>query len=431
MSPARAASIVAALIALTGIGAAAAAGGADAPSAAASRPLERPAMHDVMDPGSVPWCGTRLDTAAPRGFIADTDLPPCASGGCDLPATRDSTPRDPLELRILVHVMRASDGSGGVPGASVDSMVAQINRDFAPHAIQVRNLATLFHDDSRYDTIGTQQQLDALKDAYAQSPSQNLNVFLTASAMPFDGQGTYPWDPDALSARGGLWLNKELVDGVHHSASHEVGHCLGLYHTFHGTDELKSCSDACYEPASGVNADRLGDLCSDTRSTPRNYTCTDPTGSDCMGTPWGATPLHNLMGYGPWWCVNEFTPQQERRMLCWARAALGSMLGSPAAVGPAATGRPDLDVWTGGISEPGGRARVWFAVASPARVTLALFDVRGRRVVTLVDRDEPSGRHELRWDGSDGEGARLAPGVYWLRIAAAGRTAAARLVLVR
>lgn len=402
-----------------------------APSAlAVSSPFDL--SLDIAGSKSTDWCGAVFDRSVNvLARFAASDLPPCASGGCDVPATRDGTARDPIAVRVLVHVMRETDGSGGVSGALVDSMIAQMNRDFASHAIRVDEVATLFHNDGQFATLATREQLAAMKDAYSQAPSQNLNFFISAGSLPFDGVGTLPWDPDALAAQGGIWLNSNLVDGVHHSASHELGHCLGLYHTFHGTDEVKSCAVACYEPASGANADASGDLCSDTRSTPRNFSCTDPGGCDCAGTPWGATPLHNIMGYGPALCVNEFTPQQERRMLCWARAALGSIIVNLAGVEPPIAGRADPAMWAAGLGEPSGTARVWYALPSPGRATLALYDVRGRRVVTLVDREETAGKHELRWDGRDSAGSRMSPGVYLLRIAAAGGYASGKLVMVR
>lgn len=117
-------------------------------------------------------------------------------------------------------------------------------------------------------------------------------------------------------------------------------------------------------------------------------------------------------------------------MLCWAHAALGSMIVSLADVeAPGAEGG-ELKLWTGGIGERGGSARVWFAVPMAGRVTLALFDVNGRRVVTLLDRDEAAGRHEMRWDGRDGAGRDASPGVYLLRIGTGRRSASGKLVLI-
>jgi hypothetical protein len=122
------------------------------------------------------------------------------------------------------------------------------------------------------------------------------------------------------------------------------------------------------------------------------------------------------MGYAPWWCANQFTPQQQHRMHCWARAALGSMIA--VAGGRRAAGQRGALRRCGRArsASRAGRARVWFATPAAGHVSLALFDVRGRRVVTLVDREETSGRHALQWDGHDGAGRRVSPGVYWLRL---------------
>ena len=117
-------------------------------------------------------------------------------------------------------------------------------------------------------------------------------------------------------------------------------------------------------------------------------------------------------------------------MLCWATAALGSIIVSLADVEPPGTERGELALWTGGITEQGGSARVWFTVPSAGRVTLALFDVHGRHVATLLDHDEAAGRHALRWDGRDGGGGHASAGLYLLRIGAGGRSASGKLIVI-
>ena len=67
--------------------------------------------------------------------------------------------------------------------------------------------------------------------------------------------------------------------------------------------------------------------------------------------------------------------------------------------------------------------------AEHARVTV--HDPSGRRVATLADRRFDAGTGELRWDGRDGSGRRLAGGVYLARLEAAGEVVASKLILLQ
>ena len=71
------------------------------------------------------------------------------------------------------------------------------------------------------------------------------------------------------------------------------------------------------------------------------------------------------------------------------------------------------------------RATVRYAVEAPTEVDLALYDLLGRRVQTLV-RQEQEGRHERRLDTS-----RLPSGTYFLRLQAGGTTKTQKLTVVR
>ncbi|MBE0567500.1 MAG: hypothetical protein IH621_16210 [Krumholzibacteria bacterium] len=69
------------------------------------------------------------------------------------------------------------------------------------------------------------------------------------------------------------------------------------------------------------------------------------------------------------------------------------------------------------------------AVAGPCRV--AVHDLQGRRVRTLVDRAVGVGRHEETWDGLDDAGRRVASGVYVAKLEAAGARDLLKVTLVK
>ena len=80
-----------------------------------------------------------------------------------------------------------------------------------------------------------------------------------------------------------------------------------------------------------------------------------------------------------------------------------------------------------------GPARIELGIPVAERVTARLCDVVGRGVRTLGDRTFPAGEHTLLWDGADDAGARVARGVYFVRIArsGAGREVVSKIVVLQ
>ena len=52
-----------------------------------------------------------------------------------------------------------------------------------------------------------------------------------------------------------------------------------------------------------------------------------------------------------------------------------------------------------------------FALPSKQAVDLAVYDLTGRRIVTLVNGPQDAGVHTIEWDGHDQSGAEVASGV--------------------
>ncbi len=57
-----------------------------------------------------------------------------------------------------------------------------------------------------------------------------------------------------------------------------------------------------------------------------------------------------------------------------------------------------------------------FALPTSGKVDLAVYDVQGRRVVTLASGNMDAGYHEMEWLGRDGAGQAVSSGIYFSRI---------------
>ena len=64
-------------------------------------------------------------------------------------------------------------------------------------------------------------------------------------------------------------------------------------------------------------------------------------------------------------------------------------------------------------------------------VSLGIYDAAGRLVVMLIDQEQPSGRHETVWNGSDAAGKAVASGVYFYRLMAGEFKETKKMVLLR
>jgi subtilisin family serine protease len=71
------------------------------------------------------------------------------------------------------------------------------------------------------------------------------------------------------------------------------------------------------------------------------------------------------------------------------------------------------------------------AGAEATHVTLEIFDVRGRKVRTLVDADRGPGNHAVQWNGRSDRGEEVSSGVYLYRIHAGSFDATRRMLLLK
>jgi len=276
----------------------------------------------------------------------------CMQGSCDTPTVRNSAKTDLKTVKLVVHVFNDDNGNApnGVDLNLLNRAVATLRQDFASYGFDFFLAETIFHDDSVYHCIPPYSDIDPswffaledMKDQYAVDPVNYLNIYVTCQEPSKEGTillgiATFPWDPDALTKQGGLWVNSislstKWQDDRDKTLEHEMGHNLGLWHTFHGVSEVVGCNDPCRETVHELTdpkADTVGDLCADTPATPVNFYCKAPSGTDCNRKGWGNTDFANFMGYSQLpkpGCQNHFTDCQELRMHCWTCAKLRSQL---------------------------------------------------------------------------------------------------------
>lgn len=75
--------------------------------------------------------------------------------------------------------------------------------------------------------------------------------------------------------------------------------------------------------------------------------------------------------------------------------------------------------------------RFSFHLAGPSAARVAIYDASGRAVRWLTDEERRAGERRVEWDGRDGRGRPVPPGIYLCRLDAGGASATRKLVVAR
>jgi hypothetical protein len=231
-----------------------------------------------------------------------------------------------VTIPIKAHIIRRSDGTGGLSLSEWYAALQNLNTLFEPGNLHFEECGppNIIHSDDYFDFHGNQQS--ALHSTYGLADVMNVYIpggdLLTSSGAGACGYAFLPWG-------GGpnLMLVASSCMNSGNTFAHEVGHYLGLYHT-HGI--APSCGPLTDELVNGSNCATAGDRVCDTPADPGLRTGSNCenfwVNNDCVyiGTATDANGQQfmpntgNIMSYSRHQCRDHFSPAQLARMYFYA-----------------------------------------------------------------------------------------------------------------
>ena len=219
-------------------------------------------------------------------------------------------------IRTFVHVITRSDGTGDVTDAQIRDQLDVINAAYAgttspasaptPFTFELVDTDRTAND-AWYDWNLTEDFSD--EDAEAKEAKRSLheggyadlNVYIAGLGSGLLGYATFPREELALD--GLVLLNESLPGGtaapynLGDTATHEIGHWLGLFHTFEGG--CAGAGDHVPDTPAQLDGENIF-FCNEADDT-----CSKP----------GLDPVHNFMSYGDDACLDRFTEGQNKRQI--------------------------------------------------------------------------------------------------------------------
>lgn len=216
----------------------------------------------------------------------------------------------PTTVNVYWHVINnGSDlSNGNIPDSQITSQISVLNAAYASYGFSFVLVATDRTTNSTWYTAGPGTTAEReMKTALRQGSADDLNIYSSNPGGGLLGWATFPSSYQAQPKDDGVVVLFSSVPGgsaapynLGDTGTHEVGHWLGLHHTFQG-----GCARS---------ATRGGDLVSDTPAerSPA-YGC--PTGRNSCASIAGLDPITNFMDYTDDACMNTFSAGQGTRML--------------------------------------------------------------------------------------------------------------------
>lgn len=209
-------------------------------------------------------------------------------------------------IGIYFHVVNKGTGisNGDITDKMISDQIAVLNAAYAAWGWQFELLGTDRTTNATWyaNCYGTAET--AMKTALHKGTAQHLNLYSCSPSGGILGYATFPSNYASKPLLDGVVLLHSSLPGgtaapynLGDTATHEVGHWMGLYHTFQGgcTSSNDSVTDTPAEKSAAFGCPANRDTC-----TGNKYP--------------GADPIYNFMDYTDDSCMNTFTAGQDARM---------------------------------------------------------------------------------------------------------------------
>lgn len=207
-------------------------------------------------------------------------------------------------IDVYFHVITSTSGQGNVTDAQIADQLAVLDAAFGEYGYTFNLVEVTRTANNTWFTMGSGSTAERqAKQALRRGTADDLNIYTANPGGGLLGWATFPssyrsssaWQDGVVLLYGSLPGGNAAPYNEGDTGTHEVGHWMGLYHTFQG-----GCNG---------QGDYVGDTPAEKSAA---YGC--PVGRDSCRNKAGLDPVQNFMDYTDDACMDQFTTGQDGRM---------------------------------------------------------------------------------------------------------------------